>query len=158
MSITIEFTSISKLNIAKERTNYLLENITLELLNPLYPTLIQTQTDVHAVIKDLIDQANSQWLLEHIPGLIGATSEPYSNELGSGNLNTRIFQDIESYNYYASLCPVEQNCDLYHIEGTNLIRNSDGTIADALTPKEYARWKWVIDSQIINTTLSLVGL
>lgn len=130
--------------------NFYINTPTLELLNPLYPTLITTQSDVDNIIESLKGDYDFQKLLELnlYPGMLDAVWEPFNYETGVGGKIIRIFEDITAYNNFIAKCPTVPDYRLYRIDGTNLIKISDNSVVEVLTPIQYIRWLWFIKTKI----------
>lgn len=151
MAISFTVTVVFKAASSDIRNDYLISQATLANLTPLYPTLNLTEADMNTIIQELTDDVSIEFQQLSNPGLLSGTVEPYDGPLGVGDTVTRIYSDITSYELTRSQNPILFDHRLYTLDGTNLIKVSDGTVESELTPKEYVRWQWIFYAQVETT-------
>lgn len=142
--VTVGFKPGEKTN----RNSFIESNTTLELLTPLYPDLNLSQTDIDTIIQELIEEVDIHYQQIENPGILSGTLEDYNGPLGDGYILRRVYEDMESFNIQKAKSPILLDYTLYRLEGTNLVRVSDGGIEAALSPKDYARWCWVFHAEV----------
>ena len=136
VDVTIEDPTIGS------RAAWLATNITVEVLSPLYPGQTITQDDVTAILDDLDNEADESWWIANFPGLISNVITNWQDGPYLRSQSVKTFVDMDALNNAMARYPLLPNYDEYHLDGINLIQNSDGTTAATLVPKEYERWSW----------------
>lgn len=121
------------------RLNFFNSNLTLEMLQSLYPADITSQADLDNLISYLVDNFESIFVPSS-PTPISHHTEFYGGDEGVGLRIELEFEDEAAYASWISQIPLI-DYTAYRLEGINLISNSDASIRP-LTVQEYCAWLW----------------